>query len=134
MLGRYEISSDTRPNPMPASTNDTVVRATPNGRSNPSVSSEEPEMMSASDHGLTPIPQNRPMNPTSTSVTHIAGSASNAIGEYIASTRSRNSNDWRWSAMRSNTRRTLTNVARVSTDEVARGSTTVFTAEPIVHA
>src|SRR3954451_18974371 len=133
MLGRYEIISDTKPSPMPASMNDMTVLDIPNGRSKPRVSSDDPEMMKASDQGRTPIPQNSPVNPVSTNATHIIGRANRAIGEYMARIRSRNSNDWLGLATRSNRRRMLMNVARVRMDEVARGSTTVLIADPIVH-
>src|SRR3954468_17080884 len=42
MVGRYEISRASRPKPMPASLNMSMVRVNPWGMSNPRVSSDEP--------------------------------------------------------------------------------------------
>src|SRR3954451_13645803 len=133
MLGRYEIINETSPRPTPASTNDTTVRETPVGRSKPSVSNEDPLMMNASENGSTPMPQYTAVNPAITSVTHAAGSSSNVSGAYIAWTRSRTSNGRDRGAMRSKIRRTKMKIDLVSTDDVARGNTTVRIATRSVH-
>ena len=84
MLGRYEIISEMIANPILASTNDTVWRASPVGRSKPSVSNDDPLMMKASDTGSTPMPQNTAVKPRIMNATHVPGRASSATGAYIA--------------------------------------------------
>ena len=105
----------------------------PGGRSKPSVNSDEPLIANASVKGVTPVPQKISVNPASTMITHIPGKVTRARGAYIAMTRSRVSNDWLGRANTLNTLRNATKCPLVKMVTIARGTTTVFTAEPIVH-
>ena len=70
------------------------------------------------------------VNPATTSVTHVHGSATSDIGAYIASERSRSSYVLARLPQRLNSERIATNTQRVSTTGSPLGRTTVRTARP----
>ena len=107
---------------MPASPKESKTRPRLGGLTYPSVNSDDPLVTQASVHGRIPVAQKIPANPVNTLTTHNPGRSSSAVGAYIDITRSRNSNDRRGEAMRSNTRRRRAmNRNLVSNADAARG-------------
>lgn len=105
----------------------------PSGRTNPSVSSDDPLVTSASDRGSIPVPQKMAVKPRMIITTHTPGSSTSPSGAYMAITASRRSNVLVGRASRSNNHRSVRKWTRVRKDTAARGSTTVRTADPRVQ-
>ena len=106
----------------------------PVGRTNPSVINDDPLVISASLIGSMPVPQKIAVNPRTIDTTHTAGSVTSASGAYIAMIRSRVAKGRLGFANTWNRRRSVRKWSRVSVDVVARGSTTVCTAETSVQS
>ena len=79
-VGRYVITSASRPIPTVASTNATTAPPTPSGRSNPSVKSDEPLTTTASPNEPPSIAQKIPEKPSRLASNQSSGRPSTEIG------------------------------------------------------
>ena len=98
----------------------------------PSVKSEDPESSNAARHPACSVPQKMRVKPARTRASHAAKVAISPSGAYAPMIRSRRSKLIDGGVTNRNAQRSKRNTERVILDAVARGKTTVLTAEPIV--
>src|SRR6266516_4140474 len=129
MDGRYATNRATTPSPNAASRNARALVGTSRGRTKPRVKSDEPLSTKAVRQLDTPRAWNIIVNPTRIIASHTTGSRRSDIGAYNAITRSRPSYVLHRPAIRSNTRRVISQIALESATTDPLGRTNVRTAE-----
>src|SRR6266508_4259867 len=132
MLGRYVIRRASRNRPIAASMKISTMLPGRSGWEKPSVKSDEPERSNAACQPACSIPQKIRVKPASTRVSHAASVAISPSGAYAPRIRSLRSKLIDGLVTNRNTQRSNRKTDRVILDAVARGRTTVLTAEPMV--
>src|SRR5829696_1258936 len=131
MEGRYATNSATTPRPNAASRNARALVGTSRGRTNPSVKSDEPLSTKAVRQLETPRAWNIIVNPPRIIASQTTGSSRSDNGAYSAKTRSRPSYVLRRPAIRSKTRRVISQITLVSATTDPLGRTNDRTAASI---
>src|SRR2546430_5039264 len=125
MDGRYAKNRATTPSPNAASRKARALVGTSRGRTKPSVKSDEPLSTKAVRQLDTPRAWNIIVNPPRIIASHTTGSRRSDIGAYSAMTRSRASYVLHRPAIRSNTRRVISQRSEEHTSELQSQSNLV---------